>query len=217
MKPRIAVTSALVLALAACSTDKTRATADSAAAAEVASNATDEARREVIPKGETAALAPAPAPAPAPPAEPAAGRWQVTPAGIGEVKAGMSVEEANVALGNILAIPARLQECDFVRPKSSPKHLAFMVEQGRITRVDVQEGSDIATVEGAKIGDTEARIKSLYPGVAITPAKYTSGHYLIVTPKSGGNNRIVFETDGMKVTKYRSGSLPAVQYVEGCS
>jgi hypothetical protein len=37
-----------------------------------------------------------------------------------------------------------------------------------------------------------------------------------VTPKNGGNNRIVFETDGKKVVKYRSGRLPAVEYVEGC-
>jgi hypothetical protein len=36
------------------------------------------------------------------------------------------------------------------------------------------------------------------------------------TPKGGGNNRIVFETDGKKVVKYRSGRLPAVEYVEGC-
>jgi hypothetical protein len=139
----------------------------------------------------------------------------VTAAGIGDVKAGMTVKEANVALGNVLTIPRTLQECDYIRPKS-PKNLAFMVEKGEISRVEVQPGSDISTVAGAKIGDTEDRIKSLYPGIEVKPAKYAPGLYLEVTPKDGGNNRIVFETDGKKVVKYRSGRLPAVEYVEGC-
>ncbi len=128
----------------------------------------------------------------------------------------MTLEEANALLGNSLAIPARLQECDYVRPKSSPKHVAFMVEKGEISRVEIGQGSDIATLAGAKIGDSEARIKSLYSGIATKPAKYTSGHSLVVTPDDGSSNRIVFETDGKKVTRYRSGRLPAIEYVEGC-
>ena len=127
----------------------------------------------------------------------------------------MSVEEANVILGNTLTIPAKLQECDYVRPKS-PKGVAFMVEKGTISRVDVQPGSAVTTVAGAKIGDSEDHIKSLYPGIDVKPSKYAPGHYMEFTPKSGGNNRIVFETDGKKVVKYRSGRLPAVEYVEGC-
>lgn len=131
----------------------------------------------------------------------------------------MTLEQANAALGNDLAIPAKLEECDYVRPKSGPKGIAFMVEQRRISRVDVSEG-DIATSAGARIGDSEAKIQSLYPGrVAVQPHKYTDGHYLVVTPASPADSayRIVFETDGSKVLRYRSGRQPAVQYVEGCS
>ena len=129
----------------------------------------------------------------------------------------MSLDQANVILGNALVIPAKLQECDYVRPGSTLKHVAFMVEKGQISRVEIQEGSDIATAAGAKIGDSEDRINTLYRGqVESRPSKYTSGHTLIVTPENSGNNRIVFETDGKKVLKYRSGRLPAVEYVEGC-
>jgi hypothetical protein len=210
MKSSISIASLLLLSLAACTTDKA-GTADTGTA--TATNTTEEARKEVIPPGEKESPAPAQAPPAAP--EERADKWQVTAAGIGDVKAGMSVEQANVVLGNALTIPAKLQECDYVRPKS-PKNLAFMVEKGEISRVEVQPRSDIATVAGAKIGDSEDRIKSLYPGVEVKPAKYAPGHYLEVTPKNGGNNRIVFETDGKKVVKYRSGRLPAVEYVEGC-
>lgn len=209
MKPFISIASLLLLSLAACTTEKV-GTADSTAAA--STNATEDVQKAAVPPAETETAAPTPVP---PAGEEPAGKWQVTDAGIGDVKAGMSVKEANAALGNVLVIPAKLQECDYVRPKS-PKNLAFMVEKGEISRVEVQPGSNIATVAGAKIGDSEDRIKSLYPGVEVKPAKYTPGHYLEVTPKNGGNNRIVFETDGKKVVKYRSGRLPAVEYVEGC-
>jgi hypothetical protein len=140
----------------------------------------------------------------------------VTPAGIGTVKAGMAVALANAELGGILAVPSRLSECDYVRPKSEPKHLAFMVEKGKIARVEIQAGSDIATAEGAKIGDTESRIKTLYPGIEVRPSKYGAGHTLVYTSRADANDRIVFESDGKKVVSYRSGKMPAVEYVEGC-
>lgn len=209
MKSSISIAALTLIALAACTTDKSSASDSSAAAA---GNATEEARKAVVPPGEKEA--PPPAPPTAEPVE-AAGKWQVTAAGIGSVRAGMSLEEANVILDNALTIPAKLAECDYVRPKS-PKGIAFMVEKGEISRVEVQPGSSVSTVAGAKIGDSEDRIKSLYPGVEVKPAKYAPGHYLEVTPRNGGNNRIVFETDGKKVVKYRSGRLPAVEYVEGC-
>lgn len=213
MKSSISIASLVLIHLAACTTDKST-TSDSGAT--VAANATEDARKAVIPPADKEA--PPQAPPQAPPAEPieTAGKWQVTAAGIGGVRAGMSLEEANVILDNALTIPRKLQECDYVRPKS-PKGLAFMVEKGEISRLEVRPGSNVATVAGAKIGDSEERIKSLYPGIEVKPHKYTDGHYLEFTPKNGGNNRIVFETDGKKVLRYQSGRLPAVEYVEGCS
>jgi hypothetical protein len=75
----------------------------------------------------------------------------------------------------------------------------------------------IPTAAGARIGDTEARIKSLYEGrVTTTPHKYVKGgHYLTVTP-ADTSYRIVFETNGKKVTSFRSGRVPEVEQVEGC-
>ncbi len=139
---------------------------------------------------------------------------------IGPVRAGMTLAQANAALGGTLNVPSRLDECDFVRPKTTPRDVMFMVEKGRISRVDVVRASTIATTAGARIGDTEARIMSLYPGrVATQPHKYTDGRYLVVTPANPADSafRIVFETDGTRVLRYRSGIRPAVEYVEGCS
>ena len=132
----------------------------------------------------------------------------------------MTLEEANAAVGNSLIVPDALQECDWVRVKEGPAGVLFMVERGTITRVNIDDSSAIATTTGAKIGDTEARIELLYPGqVEVQPHKYTDGHYLVVTPVDPEEReyRIVFETDGKKVLRYRAGRVPSVQYVEGCS
>jgi hypothetical protein len=86
-------------------------------------------------------------------------------------------------------------------------------------RVEVDSGATIATAAGARIGDGEERVRSLYPGrVAMTPHKYVAGHhYLTVTPAAADSAyRLVFETDGQRVTRYRAGRRPAVEYVEGC-
>jgi hypothetical protein len=93
-----------------------------------------------------------------------------------------------------------------------------MTAKGRIVRVDVDSGPT-ATVAGARIGDSEARINTLYAGrVETSPSKYTAGHYLSVKRPAAADsaNRFIFETDGRKVTRYRAGRMPEVGYVEGC-
>lgn len=148
-----------------------------------------------------------------------ADNWSVTSAGIGSIRAGMSIAELKAAFGDSLVIPTKLAECDYVRPKSEPKGLSFMIENGKLSRVDVRNNTAVRTAAGAGIGDTEDRVKSLYPGqVKVQPHKYTDGHYLVVTPTgSPGDERIIFETDGKTVIELRSGRTPAVEYVEGCS
>jgi len=205
---------AIIVTLVACTSDKTSSSDDTARAMAAMDSATRSARAELIPKGETA---PASEPAPPPPNdEPTGGEWDVTSKGIGELRAGMSLDEAKVVMHDNLVIPAKISECDYVKTKTGPKGVALMFEKGVLSRVDVTSGT-VQTVKGARIGDSEDKIKSLYPDqVSSKPAKYGSGHYLIVTPKTGGDYRIVFETDGNKVTKFRSGKEPAVEYVEGC-
>ncbi len=94
-----------------------------------------------------------------------------------------------------------------------------MITDGKIARVQVLRGS-VATAAGARIGDSEQRVHELYSShLAVSPHKYTNGHYLTVTPVSVADSamRIIFETDGSRVTAYRSGTLPQVEWVEGCS
>lgn len=144
--------------------------------------------------------------------------------GIDSVRVGMTVAEASKAAGVKLVRPSGYEpnaSCFYVQPQSKPKGIGFMVTDGRVARVDVWKNQFVTTISGAKIGDTEARIKSLYPRkIQVSPHKYVpEGHYLTFVPKDAKdkNYAVVFETDGKKVTQFRSGKRPEVEYVEGCS
>lgn len=159
-------------------------------------------------------------PVPAMP-EPASPSYTVTERGIGPLHAGMTFTEADAALGGALLVPvsADTSGCDYLVWDRGPSGVHVMFDEHRIARVDV-DTAGIATAAGARIGDDEARIKRLYPGqVTVTPHKYEDGHYLTVTPPAPADKRfrIVFETSGGRVTRYRAGMLPSVEYVEGCS
>jgi hypothetical protein len=132
----------------------------------------------------------------------------------------MTRAQAESVVGGSLAISrdTAWKECGYVSSDRLPAGARMMVEQGSIARIDIVEGTT-ATAEGARIGDSEDRIRQLYAGhVATSPHKYTNGHYLTVKPTgpADGAYRIVFETDGQRVTVYRAGRVPQVEYIERC-
>ena len=144
----------------------------------------------------------------------------VTAFGIGRVRAGMLVRDASALLNGALVAPSGRDSaaCDYLTWRNSPPGVKVMTERGRIARVEVDSGAT-TTDAGARIGDSEARIRELYGNrVRVEPHKYTTGRYLIVTPATLTDTlfRLVFETDGQRVTRFRSGVMPPVLYVEGC-
>jgi hypothetical protein len=141
--------------------------------------------------------------------------------GLGQIQVGMQLDEA-VSMGLLNENPTMKKECDFVFPAVGagiPDGVSVMVVKGKIARIDVDTGS-VTTEDGAKVGDTEDRIRSIYNGyVTVEPAKYIEGgHYMTVMgDSSSAGKAIVFETDGKRVTSFRAGRLPEVKWVEGCS
>lgn len=148
---------------------------------------------------------------------PSPASWTMSETGWGPIRAGMSVDAARAALAGQLAEPAN-RACDHVSPPGGPAGVLLMVVSGRVVRVEVSD-SAVATSTGARVGDTEARINQLYSGrVQTTPHKYSDGHYLTVRGSDADSiHRLVFETDGQRVTRYRGGRMPEVEWVEGCS
>jgi hypothetical protein len=146
----------------------------------------------------------------------------VTPRGVGPVRVGMSASEASAALGQPLVMPSEAiadSQCAYATWRGAPAGVSLMIENGHVERVDV-DSATIPTTAGVRVGDSEESVRSVYAErVTTTPHKYDpSGHNLTVRPSAVADSmfRIVFETDGQRVTRFRAGRLPAVQYVEGC-
>ena len=141
--------------------------------------------------------------------------------GLGQIQIGMNLVDA-VNMGLLNENPTMNKECDFVFPAVGagiPDGVSVMVIKGKIARIDVDTGS-VTTEDGAKIGDSEDRIKSIYGDeVKVEPHKYIEGgHYMTVVGDSASAGKaLMFETDGKRVTMFRGGRLPEVKWVEGCS
>ena len=115
------------------------------------------------------------------------------------------------------------QRCYYLNPVNNKQlKIGFMVQQGKIVRIDIQRLSPIKTLSGAGNGFSVAQIKSLY-GERITervhPYIGERGSYLIFTPKDDfdRNYGIIFETYEGKVIQYRVGLEDAVSLIEGCN
>jgi hypothetical protein len=146
--------------------------------------------------------------------------WSISHRGIGPLRVGATVAEARSAFGTAFSPDSVAKGCHHVAVSGSgsPGRVLAMVVDGRVVRVETQD-SAVVTDRGGRVGDSESRIDSLYSGrVTVEPHKYVNGHYLIVAPEvAGDSSRIIFETDGARVTRLRAGLLPAVAWVEGCS
>lgn len=163
-----------------------------------------------------------PPPAPLPKELTEASRLQLDR--IGHVEIGMTLDEASAAAGKPITIEARSDRgrgCAHAVAEGGPEGLAFMVINGRIARIEVRSGP-VATLEGIKTGSTVEEVLAAYSGrIRVEPHTYTArfgGQYLIYEPDpSSGHLGLLFETDGSRVTMFRSGLVGAVMAPEGCS
>jgi hypothetical protein len=144
----------------------------------------------------------------------------LTEEGLGQLQIGMTLTDA-ANMGLLNERPDMKPACDFVYPAVGtgiPMDVGVMIVKGKVARIDIDTGS-VATEEGVKIGDTEDRVKSIYGDeLRVQPHKYIEGgHYMVVKGDSASAGKeIVFETDGKRVTMFRAGRLPEVEWVEGC-
>ena len=168
------------------------------------------------------AEAPAPTPAADDTAAPAGPVSQASFLGYGDMKLGSTVDEARAAWGGELnGAPMEGTTCHYLWPKwiTRPADFAFMMEDGRFVRYDV--GTDKETApDGGKVGMSVEELQKLYGGaLKASPHKYTQGgQYLSMDAGDVAPTRLVFEVDAAgKVTSWRVGLSPQVEYVEGCS
>ncbi len=148
--------------------------------------------------------------------------------GLGPVRVGMTLREAEAAAGvslRLLDMP-RDPSCRYAVPDLSSgtgDEIGFMVVEGKIVRIDIGiMGPDrILTVSGVGKGDTEAKVQTTYPGrIRVEPHPYVQGgHYLVYVPADAGfrDFSMIFETVDGTVRNFRAGYAGPVAWPEGCS
>lgn len=109
--------------------------------------------------------------------------------------------------------------CSYLRPVwvKQPRDFGFLFEQGRFARYDVGSAKEVAP-GGGRVGMDIGQIHALYgAAVKATPGKYDAGAQVLRIAAPDGQGALVFETDAAgKVTRWRAGVPPQIDYVEGC-
>ena len=110
-------------------------------------------------------------------------------------------------------------ECFHLNPDwaAAPSDFAFMFEQGVFVRYSTESTRELAP-GGGRVGMQADEIRALYAGrIAETPHKYVPGG-LYLRIADGGGSALVFEADADgRISEWRVGRPPQVDYVEGCS
>lgn len=113
------------------------------------------------------------------------------------------------------------QASDTCRTISSPDYpgVYAIVEEGKVRRITVGKRSNVKLVEGIGAGATEKETLSWFPFPA-TPHKYEEApaKYLTAPNAQSGDPALRFEIgqDG-KVSLIHVGTVPTLEYVEGCA
>jgi hypothetical protein len=139
------------------------------------------------------------------------------PDGLGPIKLGMDVAQLARQLAEPLVEPSNPEDrsCWYVESSKHP-HVRFMIEDGRLRRIEV-ESPQIVAFGAIRVGDPEQAVARVFgKRVVKEPHKHggAEDHYLTV-----GLNRhtaIRFETTSGKIDLFYIGGVKQVQYVEGC-
>lgn len=143
----------------------------------------------------------------------------LTPAALGSITIGMTPARI-AAAAKAAFLPENGKrftnsECEYGKVAGN-NGTAFMLSKGKLVRIDVSSGA-VRTQEGISIGDSVAKVKQAYHGRYMSsPGKYVAKNTEFEI-RSGGNARLLITTNGKTVTGLRSGRIPEVYLVEGCS
>ena len=140
--------------------------------------------------------------------------------GLGAVQIGMTVKEAEKALGARLRSSGEKACTDLSRRDGRERNIRYMAENGRISRIDVTGPSQprILTAAGIGIGASEEAVRRAYgAGLVVERHPYDpDGHYLKMDDPDHSRG-IIFETAKGRVTSFRAGRYPALGFIEGCA
>ncbi|MCB1192015.1 MAG: hypothetical protein H7A23_22240 [Leptospiraceae bacterium] len=137
--------------------------------------------------------------------------------GIGAIRIGMTVADAQKAGGVTFQKGHKKGSCVFLTPKGGPENITFIADKGKIMSVHIYAPSSIKTKSGVGIDSTEKQIKDAYPGQIKLIDTITSDgdtfqiFALVPKDKPVQNYRVIFTIHAGKVQDYAAGKLPFVK------
>ena len=197
----IPTATAMLLCLAACSSEPASGPDDATTA------------NESTPPAATAP--PAATPAPAPVETPAAANV-LTLEGLGALKVGQAVPAGSKWAERGAQIS---ETCRTIASPDLPGVYAI-VEDGKVRRISVGQRSDVKLIEGIGVGASEKDVRAALPGFREEPHKYADppSKYLTAPNAPSGDPAVRFEIgDNGKVSQMHVGTMPVLAYVEGCA
>lgn len=135
---------------------------------------------------------------------------QISTKGLGPLKIGMSVGEAERAVGHRLNINYYNAPCG-VAGVSRRLGVSILVTGSIVARI-YTHNSPLSTRRGIRAGSSIEALRSAYPGARWHRNIYTGyRQYVYRKPR----RKIVFDTDNEQVTSISTGRVPEINYVEG--
>jgi hypothetical protein len=135
--------------------------------------------------------------------------------GIGEVRFGMTVEEAREAAG-VAMDRSRVNECTYLAagPPGTGQGPTLMFVGGKLRVVSTRRPRrDFSTPKGVGVGTRLRRVRRLYPGAERTINIGAPTGFNLVW-KRGRKRRFVFEIYNGRVFGLKSGVMPYVKWQE---
>jgi hypothetical protein len=152
---------------------------------------------------------------------------RLTMQALGKVMVGMTVPQAEKALGARLKPIDRAdgisteacwltQNADGTRPS-----ITYMIQKGEIVRIDVWDKPNTtdsaSTDKGIRIGSSQRAVLDAYPNAEAAPHPHMdlNGRYIRVLADDK-NYGLLFETASGKVVNFRAGKREAIELGETC-
>lgn len=126
----------------------------------------------------------------------------------------MTVAEAEAAAQTSL-VDDSAASCRYVSP-AGLSGVSFMVVNGEVARSDITEPT-VATRSGIRVGASADAVREAYGDrIEEEEGLYDNTLLTFVPNDPSDETRLVFDTDGIRVTGMQAGRLPEVEYPEGC-
>jgi hypothetical protein len=138
--------------------------------------------------------------------------------GLGEVHFGMTMDATERALNARLTQPDHTPESKscwvHTRADGSDPGTGYMIENGHLTRIEINTPSRVLTEKRIGVGSSIASLREAYGHSLFVEQNVDGDRFVLNAPSH--RRAIIFETDGHSVVTFRAGEYPSVAYDEDC-